>query len=74
MDPKQYANYQDPSSSGSLDIVLTRFSYCNYSKLLQRGITLSIFYGIRSKLILNCISNIRILVKRFSSYRVDKVF
>ena len=29
IDPKQPAKYQqDPSSSGSLDIVLTMFSYC----------------------------------------------
>ena len=28
MDPKQYSDFQDPSSSNSLHIVLTRFSYC----------------------------------------------
>ena len=28
IDPKQAAKNQDPSSSGSLDIVFTMFSYC----------------------------------------------
>ena len=28
MDSKQYAKYQNPSSSGSQNIVLTRFLYC----------------------------------------------
>ena len=28
IDPKQYSEFQDPSLSNSLDIVLTRFSYC----------------------------------------------
>ena len=31
IDPKQYFEFQDPSSSNSLDIVLTRFSYCHNS-------------------------------------------
>ena len=33
IDPKQYSEFQDPSSSNSLDIVLTRFSYCYYNKV-----------------------------------------
>ena len=28
IDPKSYAKYQNPSSSGSQDIMLTRFFYC----------------------------------------------
>ena len=28
IDPKSYAKYGNPSSSGSQDIVLTRFFYC----------------------------------------------
>ena len=49
IDPKQYAKYQDPSSSGSIDVMLTWFSYCYNSKVRKRSITLSIFYGIQSK-------------------------
>ena len=33
MDPKQYSEFQDPSSSNSLHIVLTRFFYCYNSKV-----------------------------------------
>ena len=33
MDPKQYAEFQDPILSNSLHIVLTRFFYCNNSKV-----------------------------------------
>ena len=33
MDPKQYSEFQDPISSNSLHIVLTRFFYCNNSKV-----------------------------------------
>ena len=33
IDPKPYAKYQNPSSSGSQDIVLTRFSHCFNGKV-----------------------------------------
>ena len=33
IDPKQYSEFQDLSSSNSLEIVLTRFSYCYESKV-----------------------------------------
>ena len=35
-DPKSYAKYQNPSSSGSQDIVLTRFSHC-YNGKVEKG-------------------------------------
>ena len=63
-DPKLYTKYKNPSSSGSLDI-LTIYFY-NYNDKVC--ITLSIFYGVRSKvnqvvytLILHCMQNIRII-------------
>ena len=36
IDPNLYANYQNPSSSGSQDIVLTRFFYC-YTGRVEKG-------------------------------------
>ena len=36
IDPKPYAKYQNPSSSGSQDIVLTRFSIV----IMARAVTL----------------------------------
>ena len=35
IDPKMYAKYQNPSSSSSQDILLTRFSYCYNSKVVK---------------------------------------
>ena len=32
-DTKQYSEFQDPISSNSLHIVLTRFFYCNNNKV-----------------------------------------
>ena len=58
--------------------MLTKFSIASQST--KRGVTLLMFYGIRSKvnqivytLILNCMPNVRIL-NDISRYRVDKVF
>ena len=69
IDPKLYAKYQKSSSSISQDIVLTRFFYCYYGSR-KTAITLSVFYGIRSKvnqiiriLILRHMLNIRILAQ-----------
>ena len=39
IDPKPYAKYRNPSSSGSQDIVLTRFFYCYNGSVEKRGIT-----------------------------------
>ena len=36
IDPKPYAKYQNPSSSGSQDIMLTRFSHC-YNGKAEKG-------------------------------------
>ena len=36
IDPKPYAKYQNPSSSGSQDIMLTRFSHC-YNGKVEKG-------------------------------------
>ena len=36
IDPKQYAKYENPSLSGSQDIVLTRFFYC-YNGRVEKG-------------------------------------
>ena len=36
IDPKPYAKYQNPSSSGSQDIVLTGFSHC-YNGKVEKG-------------------------------------
>ena len=35
IDPTQHSEFQDPSSSNSLDIVLTRFSFCYNSKVYK---------------------------------------
>ena len=48
MDPKQSSEFQDPSASDSLHIVLTRLSFLKKLSL-KRGITRSIFYRVRSK-------------------------
>ena len=48
-DPKQYSKFQNPTSSNSLDIMLTKFSYSYNTKVWTGGITQSIFYRIRSK-------------------------
>ena len=36
IDPKSYAKYQNPTTSGSQDIVLTRFFYC-YNGRVEKG-------------------------------------
>ena len=36
IDSKPYAKYQNPSSSGSQDIMLTRFSHC-YNCKVEKG-------------------------------------
>ena len=36
IDPKPYAKYENPGSSGSQDIVLTRFFYC-YNGRVEKG-------------------------------------
>ena len=40
IDPNLYVKYQNPSSSGSQDIVLTRFLYC-YNGRIQKGVQFS---------------------------------
>ena len=35
IDPKQYGKYQNPSSSSSQDIMLTRFFYCYNARVIK---------------------------------------
>ena len=43
IDPKPYAIYENPSSSGSQDIVLTRFFHC-YNGRVEKGAELSQYF------------------------------